>query len=86
MTLTPHQIAELRALAQREAKVMERAAAQCVGKQKFPTPADARRSIRPRLRKIVEVYRCPSCGSFHAGGISRNKRLALEWRRRRRIV
>lgn len=86
--LTPAEFAELRYLVKREAERMAREDARCNGKQKFPTPADARRSIRPRVETIVNVYRCNFCGSFHVGGVDRVRRLRRTemYRRKRRIA
>ncbi len=48
--------------------------AACMGKKSFPTPADARRAIRPRLKGLVEPYRCRWCGQWHNGSARRDRK------------
>lgn len=73
--MTSAEQAELIQLIRLKADVDHLQAACCDGKQKFPTPADARLSIRPRVRHIVMTYRCRICGSWHVGSNDRFVRL-----------
>lgn len=74
--LTKAEFFELRRLSQVAATQMQHRDAMCRGKQGFPTPADARRSIRPRFASVAMTYRCKRCGSFHISGVDRLRRLS----------
>ncbi len=47
----------------------------CIGKEKFPTIADAQSASRNhrRLRKPVGFYRCQFCGFYHLGTTKKRK-------------
>jgi hypothetical protein len=48
----------------------------CTGKQGFPNPWEARRTIhRKAKQKTTAIYRCEYCGKWHVGHVDRKRRL-----------
>lgn len=71
----PADYAELRILVEALQSRRTRAAAECAGKQAFDNRVDAARTIRPRVRDEVEPYRCGSCGKWHVGGNTQDRKV-----------
>lgn len=79
--MTPADHAELRILAHALMRRRTRAISECIGKQSFDNRVDAARAIRPRVKGMVEVYRCGSCGSLHVGSREEDRKVKRAKRR-----
>ncbi len=63
----------------------DRKLAECVGKDRFESRAQAQAAMSQRIRKLTQAYHCATCGGWHVGNVegSRKKRLERERRRTR---
>lgn len=60
-------MAELRLYARRALREYQFRMAQCVGKARYSTWAEAHAAIRRDHSGVLDIYRCEFCSSYHVG-------------------
>jgi hypothetical protein len=82
--VNPTALTELKRLARKAWQRKQHEAAKCIGKRGFDNRIDAQRAIRPRLKGMIDVYRCEFCSKYHVGS-NRALRQVEKTARRRRV-